>query len=427
MRAALVPLALAMTAWLPIAAAAQVRLPDAIISRPYALVLPLRGGEGELRWSLNGSLPPGLDFLERGAVKGTPTELGDFEFSVTIEDQLGQRVGPVAHAIRVVRPSTTPLAIGFGALSKGYEGLPYAFHLYAEGGSPPYVWEIAEGDLPDGLDVDANVLAGVPKKRGRFALRIGVRDARGDTAARDEELRIEAGERSIPELAGIALPSAFVGVPYAFTVPARGGLPPRRLDVVEGDLPGWISLEGLVLAGRPAAPGRTSFRARVIDSLGIAGEPVQLTLEVALPPFVSPLQIRGENLPDAQAGVAYASVVPVDGGVPPYRFEAQRAGSALTLERGVIRGTPERPGAWSWEGQVVDALGTRVPVTLEVQIRLRPSSPPGAESVAPEGRSLRSIALAAGWTGAALAIGALAGWRAQRRRLAKSAPGRPLV
>src|SRR6185312_12576928 len=48
-------------------------LPEAIAGRPYVVALAARGGQGPLRWSIDGTLPEGLSFASKDArIEGTP-------------------------------------------------------------------------------------------------------------------------------------------------------------------------------------------------------------------------------------------------------------------------------------------------------------------------------------------------------------------
>lgn len=59
----------------PLAIVTPGHLPEAIVGRPYELALAARGGEGPLRWSLDGPLPEGLSFdAEKGLIAGTPKQ-----------------------------------------------------------------------------------------------------------------------------------------------------------------------------------------------------------------------------------------------------------------------------------------------------------------------------------------------------------------
>jgi hypothetical protein len=57
----------------PLAIATPETLPEAIAGHPYAVALAATGGKGEIRWSLDGSLPAGLSFdPSTGLIRGTP-------------------------------------------------------------------------------------------------------------------------------------------------------------------------------------------------------------------------------------------------------------------------------------------------------------------------------------------------------------------
>jgi preprotein translocase subunit SecG/predicted secreted protein len=58
----------------PLAIATPDVLPEAIAGRPYALALAATGGRGPLSWSVDGELPPGLEFDPASArLQGTPS------------------------------------------------------------------------------------------------------------------------------------------------------------------------------------------------------------------------------------------------------------------------------------------------------------------------------------------------------------------
>jgi WD40 repeat protein len=62
-------------------------LPDGNTSLPYSATLQAAGGTGNLTWSLtSGSLPPGLVLSSAGAISGTPTIAGTFNFTVGVSD-----------------------------------------------------------------------------------------------------------------------------------------------------------------------------------------------------------------------------------------------------------------------------------------------------------------------------------------------------
>jgi len=62
-------------------------LPKAYIKQPYEARLEGHGGTPPLKWELtDGSLPAGIALHSDGELAGTPTETGDFRFTVTLTD-----------------------------------------------------------------------------------------------------------------------------------------------------------------------------------------------------------------------------------------------------------------------------------------------------------------------------------------------------
>ena len=61
-------------------------LPEAFINEEYAANILVRGGQTPFNYELTGGqLPPGIE-LQNGTIRGTPTEEGSFEFTVTVSD-----------------------------------------------------------------------------------------------------------------------------------------------------------------------------------------------------------------------------------------------------------------------------------------------------------------------------------------------------
>lgn len=61
-------------------------LPEAFVNEEYAANILVRGGQTPFNYELSGGqLPPGLE-LQNGTIRGTPSEEGSFEFTVTVSD-----------------------------------------------------------------------------------------------------------------------------------------------------------------------------------------------------------------------------------------------------------------------------------------------------------------------------------------------------
>lgn len=65
-------------------------VPDATEGESYSHRFTVSGGTSPYGWSIaSGSLPDGLTLADNGQVSGTPTEDGDFEFTVRVDDRNG--------------------------------------------------------------------------------------------------------------------------------------------------------------------------------------------------------------------------------------------------------------------------------------------------------------------------------------------------
>lgn len=65
----------------------KTELPEAFYNKPYRFRLQVEGGVYPLRWRVErGSLPAGMRFDRDGILQGTPTQPGEFHFTVAVID-----------------------------------------------------------------------------------------------------------------------------------------------------------------------------------------------------------------------------------------------------------------------------------------------------------------------------------------------------
>ena len=182
----------------------------------YSHTFTATGGTPPFSWSIiAGALPTGLSLgISSGAVTGTPTVAGTFNFTVHVRDNIGQTDSDpfsiTIHAEPVVITTTLP---------NGTVATPYSQTLAASDGVPPYTWALAVGSLPAGLALSSGgVISGTPTAAGASAFTVRVTESLlgvTDDQALTLTIEGEAGPDYTAEIMGYGggTPSTFEGFP----------------------------------------------------------------------------------------------------------------------------------------------------------------------------------------------------------------------
>lgn len=76
-------------------------------------------------------------------------------------------------------------------------GVFQEFALQASGGTPPYVFSITQGTLPQGLNLDNDgTIGGIAEESGTFTPFFKLTDSAGDNLTQAMEVSVVAGETS---------------------------------------------------------------------------------------------------------------------------------------------------------------------------------------------------------------------------------------
>jgi hypothetical protein len=238
-------------------AVAAITLPMATQGRAYAAQLVATGGDGSYSWDLErGGLPAGVTLTTGGALTGTPTDGGEFAFTVRVTDG-AQRVATRSLSITVERAPT----IQTGSLPAGEVGAAYAAQLQASGGTGVYSWSLTGGSLPDGLTLSpSGAISGTATVVGSSTFTVRVTDEAGATDSRAISIVIAQIQELSDGVAVTDIDGAAGSIRYfAIQVPAgsarltvslSGGTGDADLYVRHGALP-----QEYVYDCRPFRPG----------------------------------------------------------------------------------------------------------------------------------------------------------------------------
>jgi len=354
----------------------------------YSSALVVSGGVAPYTFSIvSGSLPPGLTLnTSTGAITGTPTTAGTYNFTAQVVDSQGNTA--TSSCSIVVSPALT-LSCPTGMAQVG---VAYSSALVASGGVAPYTFSIISGSLPPGLTLNTSTgaITGTPTTVGTYAFTAQVVDSQGNTATSNCSIVVSGLTLTCPT------GSAQLGAAYSSALTANGGVAPYTFSIISGSLPPGLTLNTSTgaITGTPTTTGTYNFTAQVVDSKGN-------TATSSCSIVVSSLALTCPS-GTAQVGVAYSSALVASGGVAPYTFSiaigALPPGLSLNSSTGAVSGTPTTAGTYNFTAQVVDSQGNTATSSCSIVVSspaLTLSCPTGTAQL---GVAYSSVLNAAGGT-----------------------------
>ena len=351
------------------------------VGTPYNSSFVATGGTAPYNYAITaGALPGGLTLNPAtGAVTGTPTTAGTFNFTVTATDSTGgQAATKSSNCSIVIAPPTLAVVC---ITSTGTVGTPYNSSFVATGGTAPYNYAITAGALPGGLTLNpaTGAVTGTPTTAGTFNFTVTATDSTGGQAA------TKSSNCSIviapPTLAVVCITnSGKVGVPYSSAFVASGGTAPYTFAITAGALPGGLTLNPATgaVTGTPTTAGTFNFTVTATDSTGgqAATKSSNCSIVIA-PPTIAVVCITNTGI----VGAPYSSSFVATGGTAPYTFAitagALPGGLTLNPATGAVTGTPTTAGTFNFTVTATDSTGGQAATTssnCSIVIGPRPSA-----------------------------------------------------
>jgi large repetitive protein len=258
----------------------------ASIGEPYSETLtakradslsPVTGPDVHASWSVqSGSLPPGITLSTSGALAGTPTTEGSYQF--VVKAQNGGPFDTETYTLAVRQPVTVRSPFASARPPRSEVGIRFGATAAASGGTGRYTWTLVSGALPAGLALNSasGAVAGTPQSAGNFAFALTATDDEGRVATANGALTVA------PRLAirTVRLKTARLGRAYRARLATGGGVRPVTWKV-SGKLPPGVRFAKALgaLTGTPSRAGTFRLTVQAVDALGAKAQ-TKLVLDV---------------------------------------------------------------------------------------------------------------------------------------------------
>lgn len=349
-------------------------LPAGTVGTAYTTTnLAATGGVSPYTWSVTaGALPGGLTLSSAGAISGTPTAFGTFNFTVQVKDASNF----TATANLSIKVNPAPVVITTTSLPNGVVNTAgYSATLTATGGAPPITWSITAGSLPTGLVLNAatGAITGTPTTAGTSNFTVQAADSSTPALTATKALSITI----MPALTitTTSLPNGITSTAYSASLASTGGSGAVAWSVTVGSLPAGLTLNANTgaITGTPTTAGTSNFTVQAADS----GTPQQKVTKALSITIVQQLVVTTSALPSGAITSTYSATLSSSGGTPAVTWAitvgSLPAGLTLNAATGAITGTPTGPSGMSnFTVQATDSGTPQQTATKALSININP-------------------------------------------------------
>lgn len=349
----------------PTVAVSPATIANPTVGVPYAASVSASGGTATYSYAVTvGALPAGITLnAGSGALSGTPTAGGTFNFTITATDSSTGTGAPFSgsqtYTVSVGAPtvSVSPAS----PLPNATVGAAVSETITASGGTASYTFAITSGALPAGTTLSTTgALTGTPTAAGTFNFTVTATDSSTGAGpySGSQTYSWTVGAPTIT-VSPASVPGAQIGASYNASVSASGGTASYGYAVTAGALPAGITLSTAgALTGTPTAAGVFNFTITATDSSTGVGAPFTGAQAYTMTVTAPTISVAPTTLSNAAAGSAYSETLTASGGTATYAY-AVTAGAlpaGLTLSpTGELSGTPTATGNFNFTVTATDS------------------------------------------------------------------------
>jgi len=347
--------------------------PDVSVGRSYQVTPSASGNVGTVSWSMTGALPNGLTFNPAtGSISGTPTAWGTFSVAVQGTDSWGSNRSDAKLLNITVAPVT--LTITTLSLPNGTYHSTYRATLTATGGTGAIVWS-ADSPLPAGMSLSSNgVIDWTPAAVAPVTFTVRASDSNWVSCADSKALTIAVD----PPAFSMSLPAVAtggVGLPFQISASSAGQVGSTIWSIASGSLPSGVTIDSAtgIISGTPASFGSFTATVQAQDSWNTS-RVASASTTITIAPLA--IAVTTTSLPAATVRHAYQSTLQATGGtgLTTWTLASGSLPAGLTLDNGVISGTPTAVGTFTFAVQASDAGWTgnvSAPQSLSIIVTAR--------------------------------------------------------
>lgn len=357
-------------------------LPNGTVATAYSQTITASGGTGPYGFAVTaGALPAGLTLSPGGALTGTPSAGGTFNFTVTATDGSafpGPFSGSQAYTLTLAAPTialpATPLA--GGTLAAAYS----AAITPASGGTAPYSYAVTAGALPGGLTLNASTgaITGTPSALGTFNFSITATDSSTGTGPYTATQAYAITVIDEAPTGGNSSLTVVYNAPATNVPLTLSGGAPTSLAIATPPVNGTAIVSGTTITYQPNAgyAGPDSFTYTATNS---GGASAPATVSVTVQDAVITITAAGGFA--ATVAAPYTQTFTFDGGTSPwsgYQVTNLPAGLAITgttANTVTVSGTPTQAGTFNLNVSATDGSTGNGPYTVGQGFALTVSGP----------------------------------------------------
>ncbi len=239
-----------LTVDVPTLTVSPTTIPSGTAGTAYSQALSASGGNAPYSFAVTaGALPAGLMLSAAGALSGTPTVSGNFNFTVTATDSTTGTPGSasMAYTLTIAAPTIT---LAPATLPAGQYGIPYTQALAASGGTSPYNFAVTAGALPPGLSLSSTgAFSGTPTVVGSSSFTVTATDNLGFTGSAAYTLVIANN----PPIANPDTAETLDGQPVTINVLANDTGTITSIVIASAPAHGTATVSGTDIVYTPAA------------------------------------------------------------------------------------------------------------------------------------------------------------------------------